>query len=517
MGLRLAQEQPAFRLPRERQPFVAFVLLGLLYFVGAKVGIHMTIMPEGTAVLWIPNAAVLAALLIFRGHHYPQFVLIAVAAEVAASAPVFQIEESLLFGLVNVCEATFAFLLLRRYGFDPRFRTLDDTLKFVVAGPVVSALAAALGGALIYTTFRGGQTSYLEFARIWWFGDGLGLLIFTPLFLALWYEPNRNEPTRLILRRTDVVAAVLTAIAIALMGVSRNSNLLGMHVGPIILVPLVAYAAARFDLRIASSVVATAALAVAALLTGGRQIFGKLPPREAVIQAQEYIFIMSVVALGLYALVSQLHAKQRELDALNRNLEALVRDRTEELSKANEQLVQLALTDPLTGLFNRRAFLDSARRELGVARRHGREVALMIIDLDHFKAVNDRYGHRAGDVVLKKFVDTFNKMIRAGDTFSRYGGEEFVVLAPQSTQEGAIGLANRMLSALRAQTISFEGGETRITASIGVTMVDEGDKDLDAALKRADEALYAAKGAGRDRVVAIAPPPARTAAPGPRS
>jgi diguanylate cyclase (GGDEF)-like protein len=498
-------EQPT--APPPRQPWLAYLLLALLYFVGTKIGIHLTVMPEGAAVLWIPNAAVLSALLIFRGRHFVQFALIAIAAEVAASAPAFRPNESLLLALTNVAEATLAFLILRRWGFDPRFRTLDDALKFVVAGPIVSALTAAFVGALIYTTFRGGETSYLEFVRIWWFGDGLGLLIFTPLLLAFWHLPNRARTRPVRLRPADAVVVILAAGMIALMISALHGDLLGMHVGPIVLVPLVAYAAARFNLRVAATVVAAAALLIAGLLTGGQQIFGILPPREAVIQAQEYIFIISVVALGLYALVSQLHAKQLELDALNRNLEALVRERTDDLSALNNRLVQLALTDPLTGLFNRRAFLDSARREQESARRHNRALALMIIDLDHFKDVNDRYGHRAGDVVLQRTVETFNRVIRAGDILARYGGEEFVVLAPHTDLGGAEDLANRMLAALRAETVSFEGGQTRITASIGVTMVGPDEKDLEAALKRADQALYAAKDAGRDRVVTIAPRP----------
>jgi len=496
--------------PLPRQPVVAFILLALLYFVGARIGIYLTVMPEGTAILWIPNSAVLAALLIFRGRHYPQFALIAIAAELAASVPSFRPDESLLFGATNIAEATLAFLLLRRWKFDPQFPALGDALKFVVAGPILSALVAALCGAAIYITFRGGETTYLEFVRIWWFGDAMGLLIFTPLFLAFWYEPHRGASMPVHLRLADGVLAVLFLMTLALLVSSREGSVLGMRVGPIVLVPLVAYAAARFDLRVAATVVAATSLLIAGLLTSGNQLFGALPPREAVIQAQEYIFIMSVVALGLFALISQLRAKQRELDAavqelntLNRNLEALVRERTDELSKLNGQLARLALTDPLTGLFNRRAFFDSARRELESARRHNRRLALMIFDLDHFKSINDRFGHRAGDAVLQRTVETFNRVIRAGDTFARYGGEEFVLLAPETGLQGATELANRMLAALRADKIPVDGSEVQVTASAGITLVDDRDQDLESALKRADEALYAAKAQGRDRALTV--------------
>jgi diguanylate cyclase (GGDEF)-like protein len=501
---------PMRSLPR--QPGFAFILLALVYFVGARIGIALTVMPEGMAILWIPNSAVLAALLVFRGRHYPQIALIAIAAELAASMPSFHPGESLLFGVTNVSEATLAFLLLRRWGFDSQFRTLADALKFVVAGPILSALVAALGGGAIYSAFHGGETTYLEFVRIWWFGDGLGLLIFTPLLLAFWYGPDRDDAMPARLRPADSVLAVLAAAEFSLLASSGEVGLLGAQAGPIVLVPLVAYVAARFDLRITAATVAVSALLMASLLTGGHQLFGPIPPREAVVHAQEYIFIMSVIALGLFALISQLRGKERELDtanrklhALNRDLEALVRDRTKALSNLNDQLVHLALTDPLTGLPNRRAFFESARRELGLARRYDRQMALMIVDVDHFKVVNDRFGHHAGDIVLQTTVQVLNRVIRAGDTFARYGGEEFVLLAPETGLGGAVELGNRMLAALRDEKIAIEGGEVRVTASIGITVVGSLEQDLELALKRADSALYAAKSAGRDRAAALAP------------
>jgi diguanylate cyclase (GGDEF)-like protein len=496
----------------QKVPLGAIALLVLLYFVGGKLGIWLTVMPEGMAILWIPNAVVLAALLIYRGQHYFLIAFSAMAAEIAVCIPDFTIAEALLFGLTNVAEATLAFVLLRRVGFDLNFSRLSDVVKFVVCGPLISALAASLSGGAIYSAFRGGEAGYLEFVRTWWFGDGLGLLIFTPLFLAFWPQPGRVWRMPVTFRWADAVVALLGLAMLALLVAAGDGTVRGVHVGPIVLLPFVIYVAARFDIRWTTAALAIAGLLIAGLLRAGYDLFGDMPQRVAVIKAQEFIFIMSVMTLGLVALLAQLRERERELGAANRrlnsantDLEELVLERTSKLQALNTQLTHLALTDSLTGLFNRRAFFDRARRELDIARRYDRPLALMILDLDHFKEVNDRYGHHAGDVVLKKVAETLSRDTRAADTFARYGGEEFVLISPETGLDGAVQAANRMGASLRTRSIAVDGAEVQVTASIGVTVIDPHNEDLDTALKRADAALYTAKTSGRDKVIVLPP------------
>ena len=147
------------RAPR----IIDFVLLPILYYAGAKLGVSLTVMPEGMAILWPPNSALLAAFIAFQGRGYAPFAALAIGAEVAADLPHFSLVEALLFGLTNVAEATIAFLLLARWRFDPRFATLADLPKFVLAGPCMGALAAAFFGAAIYTHFRGAETAIWNF------------------------------------------------------------------------------------------------------------------------------------------------------------------------------------------------------------------------------------------------------------------------------------------------------------------------------------------------------------------
>lgn len=497
-------ETPSDRLPRFRD----FFLVPILYYLGAKLGVWLTVMPEGTAILWPPNSVLLTVLLVFQGRGLVPFAALAIAAEVAADVPTFTVIEAVLFGLTNVAEATLAFWLLRRLHFDRRFAALEDLPKFVVAGPLVGASVAAAFGALIYSYFRGGETGYLEFLRVWWFGDALGLMIFTPALLGLWSTAG-DGPRPTALRPLDGFVGLIGLAAMGALAASRDGMLLGVHIIPLILLPFVIFAAARLEIRWAALVAATAALVVVTMVSSGRNPFGNWPPRDTVMRAQEFIFLMSLMALGLSGLLSQLRAKQGEIELanqrlqeLNQALEARVGERTTELQTLNAQLEQLALTDGLTGLPNRRAFVDVARREFARSQRHRRPLAVAMCDLDHFKSVNDHYGHQVGDAVLQRFVAVTTGMIRASVTMARYGGEEFVFLVPETMLSGAVTLMERIRQALRAEAIDIGQGTIRITASFGVAMLMADDKDLDQLLGRADRALYEAKAGGRDCVVA---------------
>jgi diguanylate cyclase (GGDEF)-like protein len=162
---------------------------------------------------------------------------------------------------------------------------------------------------------------------------------------------------------------------------------------------------------------------------------------------------------------------------------------------------RLASTDALTGLRNRRSFVELAERELARARRYNAEVALVLIDLDHFKLVNDRHGHQAGDRVLANTAAILARELRDLDVIARHGGEEFAMLLPQTGTAGAVEVAERARRRLAEAVVTIDGAAIRITASMGVAAIaGPGATSLDDLLRRADAALYRAKGAGRDRV-----------------
>ena len=161
--------------------------------------------------------------------------------------------------------------------------------------------------------------------------------------------------------------------------------------------------------------------------------------------------------------------------------------------------LQTAHTDPLTGIGNRSALDQQLGREISLARRHQQPMALLVLDIDHFKEINDTHGHLVGDCVLRDVARIAADCIRASDMVFRYGGEEFVFLLSNTECSGARLLAERIRRTLAEHAFSYLGASGHITASIGVACL-AADEDADSLFRRADSALYAAKEAGRNRV-----------------
>ncbi len=165
-----------------------------------------------------------------------------------------------------------------------------------------------------------------------------------------------------------------------------------------------------------------------------------------------------------------------------------------------EEVASLAVTDPLTGLFNRRHFFSVAGIEFQRAKRHGRDLALIMLDLDYFKVVNDKFGHAAGDLVLRTVATQCLSIVRATDLICRFGGEEFTVLLPETTPSSAVVVAEELRREIAHLRVRHETEEIMVTASMGVAGFDDACDDLEHLLRRSDHALYAAKRAGRDCV-----------------
>ena len=170
-----------------------------------------------------------------------------------------------------------------------------------------------------------------------------------------------------------------------------------------------------------------------------------------------------------------------------------------ELLSTRDHLAKMASTDVLTGVFSRRWWFDAAEKEFGRARRYGRTFSLLMADLDWFKQINDTYGHEAGDRALNQFGDMLRKTCRKSDVMGRLGGEEFAVLLPETSAEAAQNLATRITKACLSIIVDPSAGAGKCSCSIGVTELRQDDEKMDSVLTRADQALYAAKRAGRNQ------------------
>ncbi|CAB1367351.1 sensor domain-containing diguanylate cyclase [Denitratisoma oestradiolicum] len=171
--------------------------------------------------------------------------------------------------------------------------------------------------------------------------------------------------------------------------------------------------------------------------------------------------------------------------------------------QAEAEMIRLATIDSLTGLLNRRCFLEQAEKEMARVRRFNQGAALLMLDLDFFKRVNDTHGHAAGDGVLRHFATLSRDSLRQVDLFGRLGGEEFGILLPATDEVGARETAERLRGRLEGHPAEFQGITIAVTVSIGLTLLSAADASLDIVINRADAALYRAKHQGRNRVEAV--------------
>ena len=174
-----------------------------------------------------------------------------------------------------------------------------------------------------------------------------------------------------------------------------------------------------------------------------------------------------------------------------------------ENSRLYQEVQELAVLDPLTQIYNRRGFADIASREIERAQRFNHSLALLFLDIDHFKEVNDTHGHAAGDQILSGIADRCRNTLRNVDVICRHGGEEFLILLLESDKKSAIKIAKRIQSLMKDYPFQTDAGPISITMSIGVAEFNDQVNGLGSLIHNADMALYKAKTSGRNRVVAF--------------
>lgn len=179
-----------------------------------------------------------------------------------------------------------------------------------------------------------------------------------------------------------------------------------------------------------------------------------------------------------------------------------LKEQRDKLRSAAQGLQQLSATDELTGAYNRRHLLQRIREEFSESNRHERAMSFILFDIDHFKSVNDNYGHLAGDAVLKNLAEVVRQSTRQEDVLARYGGEEFAILLPTTPREIAITLAERIRQSVASKPFAHENLTLQVTISLGVAGIpDDAVEDIEDLIEAADRRLYVAKNSGRNRTV----------------
>ncbi|MEX0738697.1 MAG: diguanylate cyclase [Pseudohongiella sp.] len=478
------------------------LLVGVVYYAGAWLGASFTVTASGIAVLWPANAVLLTAFLLLPIRQWPFLALSALSAEILVSYSIFPLPAAAAFGLINLAEsALVAWLILRVHNRPFAFDQVRSALHFVIAGPLLASCLAGLAGAGIYIWLGRDDSSYLSLWRLWWFGDALGLLLLTPLFVSF-VRFAQKVPPQINWRQLIEYGVLLLALVVMApwaFAPGGFEEALEFHLTPVMLLPFGIWSAIRFGVNGTVIVVMVTAVVAVQQLMMGNYVYGSDSAEHAVWLTQEYLAVFALVSVGLAILLEEMRQQSR-------TLEYRVRQRTDQLAQtndalleANERLQRLVATDFLTDIGNRRFFTDTAHKTLQRLRSDDTPASLIMFDLDNFKQINDVYGHEAGDRVLQNLVGPVKDVIRPGDLFCRFGGEEFIILLPEADLEAARQIAERIRTTLEALQPGIDGKPVMVTSSFGVAQWD-GLATLDALISKADHALYRAKNAGRNRV-----------------
>ncbi len=477
--------------PIQRMPnYWQVGLLAVVYFVGAKLSLLLAIPPGYATAVWPPSGIALAATLLLGSRLWPGVWLGAALANYTVnSSPILAV----LMGSGNALEALAGATLIRRYvGVPRRFENGRDVIIFVAIAAVSCTIAATV--AVLSMTVVG-LVSWPEFISnwwTWWQGDVTGIIIVTPLILS--WRLRRTAPWT---RQKKLEAACFGSLLliVTVLTFSDATGFLSPFPLTFTILPFIIWAAFRFSQRVVTTATAVISAFAINFTVNGIGPFALWSMNESLLILLAFISTVAVTSLVLSALRIE---RGRAMD---------------ELERAMIGLREQAVTDPLTGLYNRRFLWEFLRREWIRAKRKDNSLAVIMIDLDHFKRINDAHGHQAGDFVLTAVAGLLRNQIRTSDIVCRYGGEEFALVLPEASLENVRFRAEHVRAAIKHLDLIHEDVPLgRITASLGVALFPHHADSPDSLIRAADEALYEAKGVGRDRTV-FSPPLQRRPTP----
>ena len=466
--------------PLRRAPYVAqLVLVAGAYFAAAKLSLFFAIPPGYATAVWPPSGIAVAAILLLGNRVWPgvwagvALVNLLVDASVLTAA---------LIACGNTLEAFLGATLIRRQVGGPyEFDSGEDVIRFVAIA-ASSALAGATIGVGAIALHNAVVTD--ELAQnwwTWWEGDTVGIIMMTPLILSWSARVPRAPSLRRAIEAVAFGLVLLLATVLIFGGSGESFTVLSLV---FMIPPIIIWAAFRLGQR-EVTLASAAACSVAIWYTvQGRGPFA-LPSLNQTLLLL-LAFVSTVVTTGLV-------------------LTAVVRQRSrvnEALQDALRELAEQAIRDPMTGLYNRRFLREFLGRELIRARRSGAGLAAIMMDLDHFKRVNDSFGHEAGDLVLIEVATLLKSSIRGSDMVCRFGGEEFVLVLTDATPASALRRCEEIQAAIKRLEPTYRGHSLgHPTASFGVALFPDHAEDADTLINASDKALYEAKGAGRDCIV----------------
>src|SRR6266699_2700882 len=469
-----ARKVRALALDRPVPYLARVVLLAAAYFSAAKLALLVAIPPGYATAVWPPSGIALASVLLLGYRIWPGIWLGASLVNVTVQS---SLAAATLMGAGNTLEALAGAALVRAViGLPGAFRRGEDVVKFVVIAAASATIAA---------TVAAGPLAFVHSLRLpellwnwwtWWQGDTVGSIVVAPLILT-WAVRVHPVWTARKIAEGSLLVCLLSGVTYAIFGAGMASYIPSLPLTFAIL-PFVIWAAFRFRQREVATVNALVCAMAVWFTLDGSGPFAQGSLNESLLLLLAFMCTVVTTGLVLNAVIAD-HG--RAVEAAQRLLREL-----------REQTIR----DPLTSLYNRRFLRDYLERELIRAKRERAPLALMMLDLDRFKRINDTAGHQAGDQVLVQVGALLKRHVRGSDIACRYGGEEFAVVLPKTTLESARRRSAEICSAIRREAELLRG----VTASLGVALCPAHATDAEDLLRAADHALYKAKGAGRNQV-----------------
>jgi diguanylate cyclase (GGDEF)-like protein len=451
---------------RSSSTYFSFALVAAAYFVAAKLGLSLAYLHPSASPVWPPTGIALGVLLVLGHRAWPA---IWVGAFLANLTTAGTLATSVGIATGNTAEALAGAYLVDRFANGRRAMERSwNIFKFAVFAAASTTISATLGVAsLAAGGFVEPGTQGVVWLT-WWLGDLVGDVMVAPLVL-LW-----SADWRLRWSVVQTAEAALILLAVATTGFLMFGGLMPPYPLTFLCLPLLLWPAFRLGPReAATSAVVLGAIAVTGTLRGFGS-FARESPNESLLLLQSFMGVSSLTAIAVAAVV----AERKRLEA---------------------RLLHLADYDSLTEVLSRRRFKEELTLQLAKALRYDSPAALLFVDLDEFKAINDRMGHAAGDRVLASVARLLRARLRDSDVLGRLGGDEFAVLLPRADGAQAAAVADQLVKAIGSHATVVYGRTIVTGASIGVAVIPEHGTSVEDLLAHADAAMFAAKGAGGNR------------------
>ncbi len=492
MDCKLSQDQKGSISQRS----LWFMAVYAIYILAGFIGISFVSFPPGhLSVVWLPSGiAFLAILLLGPTATIPVFLgslTIKLPFLYQENAAVFSLLILTIAAAIETFQGWYAHKLWNKFFNTKGIDSGSDVLTFFTRVAFLPCIATVWIIVLLFISTgyikndMGMWQLWLENTVVITMAHTLGIFLMVALYQSYWLI--KQDPWTA--KEFKIGLASITAL-LAICAISFSLTDLTLYlILPVFLVLIIntGYAGSSIALSLISfwTIVATA---------NGHGPFVSTDTYLSMIHIMVFL-----LCLGLTMQFSALTLDN--LNANKRQMVSTIEKRTEELEKKNRQLLELASTDHLTGLCNRRSFEKIANKELERAQRYQTPLSILALDLDFFKTVNDTHGHLFGDEVLQLFTKACLECLRKTDLMARLGGEEFVVLLPETTEYLAANVGEKLREAIESiSAISPENIKVSVTCSVGVTTGTMQDENIAMLLHRADEALYDAKKLGRNRV-----------------